>query len=636
MSPEEALRDNKRFRSCGRCSRRCAPTTTGSTRWSTSSTSTSARTTDKIKIIDVPAPAEATGETAGDTQGRSSTLPFGIEEWRDAIYARSSPRSASALLGDLGQGRRRDRPAAHHPDHRLLADPTSSRGDRSSTRSSAGCAATSTTASPRRRVEMLAQHLITRPVFEALFGGYDFAATTPSPRRWSGCSPSSTSTPSTTRTRAGEVLRLGPGRLEGVDNAEGRQRIIVELYDKFFATAFKKTVDKLGIVYTPVEIVDFILNSADEVLREHFGQGLTDEGVHILDGFTGTGTFMVRLLQLGLIKPEDLARKYATNCTPTRSCCSPTTSPRSTSRRPTKTSSAAIARRGGPLRALPRAHPHRHLPVVGGRRQDDLGVFPENNERLNRSRPCPSPSSSATRPTPSGRTAPTTTTPTRSTPPRRRDPRRPMPRSRATARTGLYDSYIRAIKWATFGSGTAASSPSSPTAAGSTPTPPTGCGCRSPRSLATSMSSTFEATSAPLGSSRARRAARSSTLEARGRRSPSPFLSRTRSKVTGRRGSTTRDIGDYLTREQKLAQVSQVARLSGLMTQLISPNSAGDWLNQRRDDFGSFIVLGDKRGVIFLHDGDTRSLTQMGRSSTQMRVTSLMDSDAATTSRMRR
>ena len=71
-----------------------------------------------------------------------------------------------------------------------------------------------------------------------------------------------------------------------------------------------KTVDKLGIVYTPVEIVD-LLRSADDVLREHFGQGLTDEGVHILDGFVGTGTFITRLLQLGLIEPKDLARKYA-------------------------------------------------------------------------------------------------------------------------------------------------------------------------------------------------------------------------------------------------------------------------------------------------------------------------------------
>ena len=100
-------------------------------------------------------------------------------------------------------------------------------------------------------------------------------------------------------------------RVHGVNTAEGRQKLVVQLYDTFFRTAFAKTVDKLGIVYTPVEIVDFILRSADDVLREHFGQGLTDEGVHILDGFAGTGTFITRLLQLGLIEPGDLARKYA-------------------------------------------------------------------------------------------------------------------------------------------------------------------------------------------------------------------------------------------------------------------------------------------------------------------------------------
>src|SRR4051794_27713131 len=95
------------------------------------------------------------------------------------------------------------------------------------------------------------------------------------------------------------------------DNAAGQRRVLIELYDKFLATAFPKTVDKRGIVYAPVEIVDFIRRSADEVLRAEFGQGLTDEGVHLLDSFTGTGTFMVRLLQSGLIEQLDLARKYA-------------------------------------------------------------------------------------------------------------------------------------------------------------------------------------------------------------------------------------------------------------------------------------------------------------------------------------
>ena len=160
-------------------------------------------------------------------------------------------------------------------------------------------------------VEMLAQHLITRPVFEALFGGYDFAAHNPvaqaMERMLAVLEEHSLDTENSGLERFYVSVR---SRVEGIDNAEGRQRIILELYNKFFSSAFKRTADKLGIVYTPVEIVDFILRSADEVLREHFGQSLTDEGVHVLDGFTGTGTFLVRLLQLGLIEPHDLARKY--------------------------------------------------------------------------------------------------------------------------------------------------------------------------------------------------------------------------------------------------------------------------------------------------------------------------------------
>ncbi|WP_286959386.1 DEAD/DEAH box helicase [Arsenicicoccus sp. UBA7492] len=160
-------------------------------------------------------------------------------------------------------------------------------------------------------VEMLAQHLITRPVFDALFGGYDFAAHNPvaqtMERMLEALDEHSLDTENSSLEGFYASVR---SRVEGIDNAEGRQKIMVELYDKFFATAFKRTVDKLGIVYTPTEVVDFILRSADAVLRKHFGQGLTDEGVHVLDGFTGTGTFVARLLSLGLIEPKDLVRKY--------------------------------------------------------------------------------------------------------------------------------------------------------------------------------------------------------------------------------------------------------------------------------------------------------------------------------------
>ena len=73
--------------------------------------------------------------------------------------------------------------------------------------------------------------------------------------------------------------------------------MLLELYERFFSLALRKDAARLGIVYTPVEVVDFILHSADHALQQHFGRRLSEENVHILDPFTGTGTFIVRLLQ---------------------------------------------------------------------------------------------------------------------------------------------------------------------------------------------------------------------------------------------------------------------------------------------------------------------------------------------------
>lgn len=82
------------------------------------------------------------------------------------------------------------------------------------------------------------------------------------------------------------------------------------MYERFFKLAFPRVAESLGIVYTPIEIVDFILRAVNDALQEHFGARLSGEGVHVLDPFTGTGTFIVRLLQSGLIDPQDLLRKY--------------------------------------------------------------------------------------------------------------------------------------------------------------------------------------------------------------------------------------------------------------------------------------------------------------------------------------
>lgn len=95
-------------------------------------------------------------------------------------------------------------------------------------------------------------------------------------------------------------------RTKGIDNAAGKQKIVVELYDKFFRNAFPKMTERLGIVYTPVEVVDFIIHSVNHTLQTEFGQTLGSKGVHIIDPFTGTGTFITRLMQSGLITPEQL------------------------------------------------------------------------------------------------------------------------------------------------------------------------------------------------------------------------------------------------------------------------------------------------------------------------------------------
>ncbi|MDE0510345.1 MAG: DEAD/DEAH box helicase family protein [Gammaproteobacteria bacterium] len=161
-------------------------------------------------------------------------------------------------------------------------------------------------------VEMLAQHLITRPVFDALFENYSFIGNNPVSKTMQAMlellDEKKLETEASSLEGFYESVRQ---RASGIDNAEGRQKVIIELYEKFFKTAFPKMAESLGIVYTPVEVVDFILDSTDALLKQEFGKGLTAENVHILDPFTGTGTFMTRLLRSQyLVGDEDLERKY--------------------------------------------------------------------------------------------------------------------------------------------------------------------------------------------------------------------------------------------------------------------------------------------------------------------------------------
>ena len=160
-------------------------------------------------------------------------------------------------------------------------------------------------------IEMMAQHILTRPVFDALFEDYVFADGNPVAQALDALRKDFGEFGLENEIRDMESFYESvKRRARGLDNSDARQHVLMELYEKFFATAMKKDANRLGIVYTPTEIVDFILHSADHVLRQEFGRSLSDPGVHVLDPFTGTGIFLVRLLQSGLIKDIDLMRKY--------------------------------------------------------------------------------------------------------------------------------------------------------------------------------------------------------------------------------------------------------------------------------------------------------------------------------------
>ena len=161
-------------------------------------------------------------------------------------------------------------------------------------------------------VEMLAQHILTAPLFDAMFPDHSFSKKNPVSRAMSTILEMLTdhSMIENERRDLDAFYRAMVERIEAVHTLAGKQEIMRTLYDRFFSQAFPRMSERLGIVFTPVEVVDFIIRSADDAMRTAFGQSLGDPGVAIIEPFAGTGTFVARLLQLGVIPPEALERKY--------------------------------------------------------------------------------------------------------------------------------------------------------------------------------------------------------------------------------------------------------------------------------------------------------------------------------------
>ncbi|GAA7078953.1 type ISP restriction/modification enzyme [Helicobacter pylori] len=97
---------------------------------------------------------------------------------------------------------------------------------------------------------------------------------------------------------------------------KSQQELIKNLYNTFFKVAFRKQSEKLGIVYTPIEVVDFILRATNGILKKHFNTDFNDQNITIFDPFTGTGSFIARLLskENGLISDEALKEKFLNHC----------------------------------------------------------------------------------------------------------------------------------------------------------------------------------------------------------------------------------------------------------------------------------------------------------------------------------
>ncbi|WP_211373201.1 DEAD/DEAH box helicase [Pseudoxanthomonas broegbernensis] len=439
-------------------------------------------------------------------------------------------------------------------------------------------------------VEMLAQHLITRPVFDALFADYSFASHNPMSRAMQAVldvlDELHLEKEADTLQEFYDSVKL---RAEDIDSAAGKQKIVVELYDKFFRNAFPKMTERLGIVYTPVEVVDFILHSVDHLLRQEFGQTLGSKGVHILDPFTGTGTFITRLLQSGLIKPEELEHKYrheihanelvllayyiaAINIeatyhgivggdyVPFEGICLTDTFQMYEKEDLVDQLLVDNSKRRRRQKKL-------DIRVIVGNPPYSVGQKSENDNNDNVEYLALDARIRSTY----------------------------AARSNATLSKGLYDSYIRAIRWASDRVGNAGVV-GFVTNAGWLEAN-TADGLR--KCLAEEFSNVYvfhlrgnQRTSGELSRKEGGK------IFGSGSRAPIAISLLVKNPDVSQHGKIQfRDIGDYLSREDKLEKITKYASVAGIPDwQAITPDEHGDWLRQREDSFGKFIALGDKKG----------------------------------------
>lgn len=445
-------------------------------------------------------------------------------------------------------------------------------------------------------IEMLAQHLITKPVFDALFDEYSFAANNPMAvamqKVLDVLDQHQLDSETEALQRFYDSVKL---RASGIDSAEGKQKIIVELYDKFFRNAFPRMTERLGIVYTPVEVVDFILHSVNDVLKQEFGKSFADEGVHVLDPFTGTGTFISRLLQSGLIPSDKLVYKYKNEIhanelvllayyiaainieavyhsqiiddyTPFEGICLTDTFQMYEKEDLVDQILVDNSARRKRQKSLP-------IQVIIGNPPYSIGQKSENDANANIQYPFLN-----------SRIATTY-----------------VEKSNATLSKGMYDSYILAIRWASdristqgvIGFVTNAGFVDANTADGLR------------KCLVDEFSSLyiFHLRGNARTSGEQRRKEKDNVF-GQGTRTPIAISILVKNPKAEQHGQIYfHDIGDYLSREEKLNKISELKSLQGITNTDgwidVIPDEHGDWINQRDDNFEQYIPLGSKDPINF-------------------------------------
>ena len=551
-------------------------------------------------IGDGHAPEEE-GSTPPTGKGRGATtqLPLPLphlQELQGAIYARMVQKVGNkryweqwaADVAQIAQGymERIDRLIAVPGPHKTAFDDFLS-----GLRKNINPAVT-----PGEVVEMLAQHLITKPVFEALFEDYSFVQHNPVSRALQGMldllEAQALEKDTVVLSRFYESVKM---RVSGLDNAEARQRVIVELYDKFFRTAFPRTVEKLGIVYTPVEIVDFINRSVADVLQAAFGRSLSDADVHVLDPFTGTGTFLARMVESGLITPAALPRKYATELhaneivllayyiasinienayhatqgesaayTPFNGICLTDTFQLGETDDANWLYTPALPQNSERVQAQQNAP----IQVIIGNPPYSVGQKSANDDAQNQPYPHLEQRIASTY----------------------------AAQSDKTNKNALYDSYIKAFRWASDRldkqhGGIIAFVSNGYWLDGNAMD-----GFRKCLEAEFSAIYVFNLRGNQRTSGETSRR-EGGKIFGSGSRTPIAITVLVRKPGhTGKALIQYHDIGDYLSREEKLAIIAEKCSIlnPAMSWTQLRPNAQGDWLNQRNDVFGSFIPLGDK------------------------------------------